>query len=113
MRINMRNNRINIDGRTFTGKNVQISNGKVTIDGVTQDGELVGDINITVEGDVDKIENTCGTVKANKVGTIKTQSGDVECGDVSGSVSTMSGDVDCSNIGGSVSTMSGDVSKKY
>lgn len=37
-------------------------------------------------------------------------SGDVDVyGNVSGSVKTMSGDVDCGNIGGSVSSMSGEI----
>ena len=109
MQVKMRNGRINIDGREFCGNNVTINNGRVTVDGVTQDGELVGDINVTIHGDVELIENACGAVKANKVGSIHTQSGDVVCGDVTGSVQTMSGDIACESIGGSVSTMSGDV----
>lgn len=109
MQLNMRNGRINIDGREFRGNNVTIQNSKVTVDGVVQDGELVGDVNVTIYGDVERLENSCGKVVANKAGSIHTQSGDVECGDVSGSVQTMSGDVDCGSIGGSVSTMSGDV----
>lgn len=109
MQLNMRNGRIVIDGREFRGNNVTITNGRVTVDGVRQDGELVGDVNITVHGDVERLENAAGTVKANNVGSVHTQSGDVECGNVSGSVQTMSGDVDCGSIGGSVSTMSGDV----
>lgn len=113
MNFSMQNNgRINIDGRSFTGRNISISNGKVTIDGIVQDGELVGDINITVEGDIEKLENATGLVKANNVGSISTLSGDVECGNVSGSVSTMSGDVDCGTIGGNVKTMSGDIKHK-
>lgn len=109
MELNMKNGRIVVDGREFRGNSVTITNGKVTVDGVAQDGELVGDINITVHGDVERLENSAGTVKANNVGSIATQSGDVNCGAVNGSVQTMSGDVDCGNIGGSVSTMSGDI----
>jgi adhesin HecA-like repeat protein len=109
MQVIMRNGRINIDGKDFVGSNVMIRNGKVTVDGVVQDGELVGDVNVTVHGDVERLENASGKVVANSAGSIHTQSGDVECGDVTGSIQTMSGDVDCGTIGGSVSTMSGDV----
>ena len=111
MKLRMRgsNSSVNIDGRSFSGKNVSIVNGKVTIDGVLQDGELTGDVNITVHGDVEKLENSCGEVRADSIGSVKTQSGDVVCGDVSGSVTTMSGDVNCNSIHGNCSTMSGDI----
>ncbi|WP_345842502.1 hypothetical protein [Shewanella algae] len=109
MEVNMRSGKIVIDGREFSGSNITIVNGKVTVDGVVQDGELVGDINVTIHGDVERLENSRGKVVAKKAGSIHTQSGDVECGDVDGSVQTMSGDVNCGDIGGSVSTMSGDV----
>lgn len=98
-----------IDGKKFTGQTISIIDGKVTVDGVDQEGSLVGDINITVEGNIDELENTCGTVRAKNVGSIKTQSGDIICGDVSGSISTQSGDVKCGKIAGSVKTMSGDI----
>jgi len=104
---------ITIDGKSFNGKNVSIVNGKVIVDGVTQDGELTGDINVVVHGDIDRLENSCGTVTAKAVGSISTQSGDVICEGVNGSVSTMSGDVRCTAISGSVSTMSGDVSRNF
>ena len=115
MRLNMRSsNKVTIDGRAFTGNNVQInSQGTVIVDGVEQKGNLVGVINVTVEGDVEKLENTSGNVKANQVGAIRTVSGDVECGDASGDVTTVSGDVVCSSISGSVKTVSGDVNKKF
>lgn len=101
---------VNIDGKSFSGRSIVIENGKVTVDGVTQDGSLTGDINVTVDGDVEKLELAYGKVECKNVGSVATQSGDVECHDVSGSVSTMSGDVDCGRVGGSVSTMSGDIS---
>lgn len=111
MKISMRggSSRVQIDGKTFIGNNVVIDGNKVIIDGQVQDGELIGDVNITVHGDVESLSLSSGTVKANKAGRIQTHSGDVECGDVNGSVSTMSGSVECGNISGSVSTMSGSV----
>mgnify|MGYP006218724409 CR=1 FL=1 len=109
IRMKSSNGNVVIDGRSFNGKNIVIGNGKVTIDGVEQEGELVGEVNITVNGDVDFIENSSGKVEAVNVGSVKTQSGDVVCGDVNGNVTTMSGKVSCCKIAGSVSTMSGDI----
>ena len=48
-------------------------------------------------------------VNVGTVGRVKTMSGDVHCGDVTGDVSTMSGDVTCGSIAGSAQTMSGDI----
>jgi hypothetical protein len=110
MKITMRSSgSVVVDGKTFVGNNVVIDGNKVNIDGEVQEGELVGDVNVTVHGDVESLSLSSGTVRANKAGRIQTQSGDVECGDVNGSVSTMSGSVECGNISGSVSTMSGSV----
>ena len=112
MNLNMRNGRAIIDGREFVGSCVSISDGNVVVDGVVQDGTLSGVVNIEVHGDVERLENNNGKVVANNVGSITTQSGDVECGDVSGAVKTMSGDVNCSSVGISISTMSGDVTHR-
>ena len=114
MRINLKGNgNVNIDGRKFTGRSVTIVNDKVVVDGVEQDGQLIGPVSVTVNGDADVVDNPTGTVTVTgAVGTIKTMSGDVHCKDVSGSVSTMSGDVTCGSIGGSASTMSGDIIRR-
>ena len=110
MNFNMKSSgRIVIDGREFSGRNVSITGNKVTIDGVVQDGELQGDINIQIYGDVDTLDNASGVVKCYNVGSLKTMSGDVECGDISGNVKTMSGNVTAKIINGSSSTMSGDI----
>ncbi len=102
--------RIVIDGREFSGKNISIVNGKVTVDGVVQDDQLVGDVNIDVHGDVVKLDAGSGSVTVSgSCGQVSTMSGDVECGNVSGNVKTMSGDVTCGAVGGGVSTMSGDI----
>lgn len=111
MNFNMKSGgRIVIDGREFTGNNISIVKGKVTVDGVVQDGQLVGDVKIDVYGDVVKLDAGSGNVTVS--GTceqVSTMSGDVQCGDVHGNIKTMSGDVTCGTIGGSVSTMSGSI----
>lgn len=106
-----RTSSVTIDGRSFQGRDVIINGDKVTVDGVEQEGNLIGDVNIEVHGDVEHLENDCGKVVARNVKRINTMSGDIECGDVEGSVETMSGDIRCGTVGGSVSTMSGDVRK--
>lgn len=94
------------------GRNVIITNGKVIVDGVdvTPDSK---DITIEIAGNVDRLQvDACSKiVVTGDVGSIATQSGDVEVGgSVKGSVQTMSGDVDSGGaIGGSVTTMSGDI----
>ena len=115
MNINLKGSRaqVTIGGRAFTGRSISIVNGNVIVDGEEQDGQLVGPVSVTVNGDVDVVDNPSGTVTVTgAVCTIKTMSGDVHCKDVSGSVSTMSGDVTCGTIGGSASTMSGDINRR-
>ncbi|MFA5366360.1 MAG: hypothetical protein WC333_00355 [Dehalococcoidia bacterium] len=121
---------IKIGNQTYVGKSVIVRNGKVIIDGkeVTPDDKT---INIEISGDVEKIEvDHCGKIIVNgKVNSLRTSSGDVECGEVMGNVQTSSGDVEidgnvggdvnavsgdikCGNIAGSVNTVSGDIKNK-
>lgn len=77
---------ITIDGRSFPGaRSVSIINGRVTIDGVPQDGTLSGVVEIRVEG---------------VLGELKTDAS-VSCGQVTGSVSA-GGSVRCEGVGGGV-----------
>ena len=105
--------RININGTTIVSSgrgNVVISNGRVIVDGndVTPNAKQV---NIEIQGDMQSIEvDVCDSVHVvGSVGSVKTSSGDVRCGDVKGSIQSMSGDVTCGRVDGSVSTMSGDI----
>lgn len=122
---------ITINKTTYTGSNVSIVNGKVYIDGkdVTPDGK---EINISVEGNLDKLEvehcnriDIKGAVKdirsasgdvniiGDVLGSIDTKSGDVEVsGTCSDSIKTISGDINCGNVSGNISTISGDVRNK-
>lgn len=105
---------ITINGNTFSGSNIIVTNGKVIINGkdVTPDSK---EINISVVGNIEQLKvDACNKVYVEgNVQSISTQSGDVEVsGDVDGSISTMSGDVDCGHVKGSVSTMSGDIKHK-
>lgn len=107
-----------INGKIYRGNNSV----EVTDQGVYVDGKLVGsedtrgrslEVKIVVEGDTESVETASGpvTVHGNVKGSVKTMSGGVTCGNVTGSVSTMSGSVRAhGTVGGSVSTMSGGIS---
>lgn len=113
-------NTIVINGQTITtnGRNVTIINNKVLVDGkeISDLNKIAGkEINITIDGDVGKLEiDYCTKVQVNgNTQNVKTTSGDVDVtGDVNGSIQTMSGDVDCGNVGGNISTMNGDICHK-
>lgn len=105
---------ININNKTYTGKNISINGGIITVDGVNVTPEQK-QISIVVEGNIQKLSvDVCDEVTVNgAVADVQTMSGDIVIkGDVSGDVSTMSGDVDCGAITGSVTTMSGNVKHK-
>ena len=87
-----------INGKTYSGNNIIISNGKVIVDGAEQSEVLEHNIVVNVTGDVQSLETT---------------SGDVQCESVSGDVKTVSGDVNVrGNVAGNVKTVSGDISYK-
>lgn len=117
---------ITINGNTYTGRNVSVINGRVTVDGkdMTPDNKTItisvqGDINelhvdacsfIKVKGNCKSVNSGSGDIACNDVlGSIKTGSGDVSCKNVQGNVRTGSGDVECGNVAGNVTSMSGDI----
>lgn len=113
MKITSKGGSVTIDGRTFSGRSIQINGDKVVVDGVVQSGSLVGDISVTVNGDCQSVENSTGDVRVIGVtGSIRTSTGDVYCDDVGGDVTTSTGDVQCGNVAGSVRTSTGDISKR-
>lgn len=101
---------VSINGMSFKGSNVSISNGRIVIDGkdVTPDTK---EIVISIDGDIDKLQaDQCSKVTVNgSCGSLSTMSGNVNCGSVNGSIKTMSGNVKCGNVGNDIGTMSGDV----
>lgn len=96
------------------GNDVVISNGRIIVDGNDVTGKAAKTLNVEVHGNVASltVDAANAVSVSGSVGNIKTQSGDVRSGDVSGSVQTMSGDITCGKVGGGVSSMSGDVSVK-
>jgi len=103
---------IRINNKVYEGNNVAISNNKVYIDGKLQEQSSdERNISIVVEGNLAELKaDVCDKIEIKgSVGSVRTTSGDVDCGNVSGGVQTMSGDVMCDDVTGGISTMSGDV----
>lgn len=109
--------RFSIDGREFKGKNVSIQNGRVIIDGVTQNGSLHGVVEIRViDGVIENLSCDANVYCGDVTGNIDA-GGSIQCGNVGGSV-VADGSVQCGNVaknvgaGGSVicSSVSGNVS---
>lgn len=117
---------ITINGKNIFGKNINISNGKVIIDGVdmTPDSKeitinVMGNIDtldvdyakeIKVNGDINKANTGSGDINCiNITGGARSGSGDIECEILNGDVQTGSGDVKATTITGSVKTGSGDI----
>lgn len=101
---------ISINGVNYSGNNVTVNGNKIIVDGndVTPDSK---EINISIEGDVEKIEvDYCSSLNvAGKVGSLTSRNGNVKCGDVGGDVETRNGTVTCGNIEGDVSTRNGSI----
>lgn len=112
MRMIMNNGDISINGKSYKGNDVSISNGVLTIDGDVQDENISHDVDITVIGDIETLDMNSGKVKANSIGQVETMSGNVHCGNISGSVTTMSGDVNSGSVSGNIETMSGDITHR-
>ncbi len=107
---------IKINNMNFFGRNINITNNKIIIDGVDVSSNFKNDkeINISIVGDINDLSvDSCNKIKitgnANKV---KTMSGDISCSDVNGDVTTTSGDIVCGNINSSATTVSGDIKAK-
>jgi len=117
----------NMNGTVFSGKNINIRNGKVIIDGKEQkcDDKV---INIMVEGDIERLDVTSaekiaiqgnvGSVKTDVAnvdinghveGGVTTEVGNVKCGDVGGNVKSEVGNITCENVNGKVKTEVGDI----
>lgn len=113
-------NRININGRVFSGGNIVINNGRVIIDGKDATDAVGkpenGILEVRVlEGIIEKLECdasvTCGEVRgsveaggsvtADAVGGNVSAGGSVNCDDVHGNASA-GGSINCGSIGGNV-----------
>lgn len=109
-----KNGTIVINGTTYSGNNIQISNDKVVIDGQVMSGHS-GErtLNIVVEGSVETLSTVSGDIQVNgPVGdSITSVSGDINiAGNVIGDIKSTSGDVTIhGSHEGPIKTVSGDV----
>lgn len=116
---------INVNGRTYIGRNLTITDDRVFIDGKPVDVEekqitvsIVGNVvnlhssaEVSVIGDVGEIVSSSGSIMCHDVkGGIQTTSGNVSCCDVYADISTRSGNVTASEIHGAVKTVTGNIS---
>lgn len=106
---------VQINGKTYKGKNVSIVNGEVFVDGKIQsEFTTQKNIRIQISGNVHTVESQSGDVEISGgvSGDVSSASGDIKCGAVGGSVQTASGDVKCGDVRGNVKTLSGDISRR-
>ena len=102
---------IKINGQDFVGRQVVINNGRVIIDGKDQTPDSK-EISIVVDGNIDELDVDFATSIdiRGSVGKLRSGSGDINCGNITGGAQTGSGDIECESILGDVQTGSGDVS---
>jgi len=101
-----------INGKSYNGRNINISGGKVLIDGKDVDFGDTLQVNIVVEGDLNELQvDQVDTlqIKGN-CGQVETTNGSVTIGgSVTGDVRTTNGTVSCGKVGGSVRTTNGSI----
>jgi hypothetical protein len=106
--------RVTINGVSYSGMNVSVSNNRVFVDGkeVNPEGK---EIRISVEGDIGKLDvDSCDRidVSGSVKGNVNVSAGNASCGDVGGNVETTAGNVTCGAVSGNVHTMAGNISRK-
>lgn len=100
---------ININGVSYVGNNINIVNGKVTIDGKNiNDLEKATVLEINVTGDLVSLTSDMSVTCQNVLGSVSA-GGSIQCNNVGANVSA-GGSVTCMNVGGSV-TAGGSIRK--
>ena len=105
---------ININGKSYAGRNIVISNGKVIIDGKDQTPEGK-EINISVDGNVNRLEVDYADridIKGD-VAIADCKNGNLSCRDIVGDAETKNGNIVCSGkIEGNATTKNGNIIHK-
>lgn len=90
-----------IDGKEFNGNSLRIAGGLVVVDGVTQEGSVMGVVEVRVtEGVLGDISSDMSIYAGDVVGNV-TAGMSVECGNVGGDV-TSKMSVTCGTVGGDI-----------
>lgn len=102
---------ISINGTVFSGRSIKVTNGRVIVDGKDVTPGSATEIQIQVSGDLAELDvDFASSIEVKgAVGKIRSGSGDITCGNITGGAQTGSGDIDCESILGDVQTGSGDV----
>lgn len=93
--------KVTINGKTYTGNNVSITNGAVIIDGVKQEDSVPAMVEIKIrDGILQELKTDASVVCGDVFGNVNA-GGSVSCADVRGSVMA-GGSISCGDVGGSV-----------
>ena len=104
---------ITVNGKTYKGNNISISNGVVVIDGKRYDDKDAKNINISVVGNLESLDvDSCEMIMiTGDVGTVETVNGNVKCGNVNGNVKTTNGNIKAGDIHGKATTSNGNIKR--
>ena len=91
-------NKITVNGKTYSGKNVIINRNKVIIDGKETNQPIDEIKEITIIGDVHNLNCQCVTINGNVSGQIDSQKVEIT-GDVKGDIDAMSVDINGQHTG--------------
>ncbi|MCY8539501.1 hypothetical protein MOD23_19370 [Bacillus haynesii] len=95
------NGKVNINGVTYEGNNITITNNEVLIDGKAVESSVSGVVKVKIEGTPAKVYSDASIeVKGDVLGDVDS-GGSVNCGNVKGNVDA-GGSVRCGTVGGSV-----------
>jgi hypothetical protein len=90
-----------INGKTYqAGRNINIVNGRILIDGKLAEENVSGVVEIKVEGDLATLECDAPVTVNGNVGSLSA-GGSVQCNDVGGSINA-GGLINCGDVGGTV-----------
>ncbi|EWH19965.1 hypothetical protein [Bacillus haynesii] len=95
------NGKVTINGVTYEGNNITITDNKVQIDGRTVECGVTGDVKVKIEGSPVKVYSDASVeVRGDVLGDVDS-GGSVNCGNVKGNVDA-GGSIRCGTVGGSV-----------
>lgn len=100
-----------INGQSYFGRNVTITNGNVVIDGTTvEDLSTEPEINVIVEGNVENLSSENGNIICKDAGEVHNKNGNISAQEVIGPVTNKNGDIVVSgSIHGDVTNKNGDI----
>ncbi|AYC51937.1 hypothetical protein [Bacillus licheniformis] len=95
------NGKVTVNGVTYEGNNITITNNEVLIDGKAVESSVSGVVKVKIEGTPAKVYSDASVeVKGDVLGDVDS-GGSVNCGNIKGNVDA-GGSVRCGTVGGSV-----------